>query len=70
MLLPHLLVNGGKLPAPGVIVKELPVVKSIVIRRVALCMVRGGEHRHLVAVDGVATEEVLHLVCNLGTTGG
>ena len=46
------------------------MVKAIVIRRVALCMVRGGEHRHLVAVNGVATEEVLHLVCNLGTPGG
>ena len=66
--LPHLLVNGGKLPAPGVVVEELAVVKAVVVGGVALCMVGGGEHRHLVAVDGVAAEEELHLVCNLETT--
>jgi len=41
------------------------VIETIVIRTVRLGVVGGREDRHLVPVDGVVTEEELHLVGNL-----
>lgn len=61
----YLLIDGGKLPAPGCIVQELSEVKPIVVRRVALGMIGGRQCRHLVPIDGIAAEEVFNLLCCL-----
>lgn len=55
------LIDSLELPWPHHIVQELPVVKPVVIWGVALCMIAGGQHRRLVAVDGIILEEELHL---------
>ena len=62
---PHLLVNALKLPGPFDVVEELALVKAVVVRTVALCMIGGCQHCHLVTVDGVQLEEQLHFLCNL-----
>ena len=62
---PHLLVYTLKLKGPLDVVEELALVKAVVVRTVALCMIGGRQHCHLVAVDGVQLEEQLHFLCNL-----
>ena len=62
---PHLLVDALKLPGPFDVVEELALVKAVVIRTVALCVIGGCQHCHLVTVDGVQLEEQLHFLCNL-----
>lgn len=46
-------------------VQEGPVVEAIVVGTVALCVVGRRQYRHLVAIDRVATEEVLHFFGHL-----
>ena len=41
------------------------MVKAVVVGAVALGVVGRSENRHLVPVNGVVTEEVLHLVGHL-----
>ena len=45
--------------------QERAQVVTVVVRRVVLCVVGGGEGGHLVAVDRVIKVEVLHLLGNL-----
>jgi hypothetical protein len=52
------------LPSPGTL-KKGPQVEPIIVGRVVFGMVRGRERGHLVPVDGVVEEEVLHLLCHL-----
>jgi len=61
----YLLVDQLKLPRPESVVEELSVIKAVVIRTIRLCVIRRCQHRHLVSVDGVVTEKVLHLFRNL-----
>ena len=60
-----LLINVSELPRPRDVVEKLPMIKAIVIRAVDLGMVGWRQHCHLVTIDGVAAEEMLHFVCNL-----
>jgi len=46
-----LLVNESELPRPQDIVEKLSMIKAIVIRTVALSMVRWCQHCHLVTID-------------------
>jgi hypothetical protein len=54
-------VDPPKLPRPRDVVQKLPVVEAVVVRAVALGVVRRREDRGLVAVDGVKPEEELDL---------
>ena len=54
-------VYGSKLPGPLRVVEEGPVVEPVVVGAVGLRVVGWGQDGHLVAVDRVATEEMLHL---------
>ena len=58
-------INDPELPRPEDIVEELPVVVSVVIRTVHLSMVGRSQGCHLMPVDGIVTEEKLHLLSNL-----
>ncbi len=62
---PHLVVDHTELPTPLGVVEELAVVEAVVVGAVRLGVVRRRQHRHLVAVDGVVPEEVLHFVRHL-----
>jgi len=46
-----LLVNVSELPSPQDVVEKLSMIKAIVVRTVALCVVCWGQYRHLVAID-------------------
>lgn len=59
-------IDGSKLPNPTIIVQELAVIKSMVIRRVGFGMVGWCQHCHLVSVYTVEAEKQLHLLSNLG----
>lgn len=61
----YLFIYGSELPCPLCMVQERTVIKTIVIRRVALSMTCRGQHCHFVPVDGITAEEVFHLVGNL-----
>ena len=61
----YLFINDHELPRPLGVVQELSVVKAVVVGAVALSVVGRGENRHLVSVNSVVSEEVLHLVCHL-----
>ena len=52
-------VDAAELPGPAHVVQELAVVEAVVVRRVALRVVRRRQRRRLVPVDGVETEEGL-----------
>lgn len=58
-------IDGSKLPNPTIIVQELAVIKSVVIRRVCFSMVGWCQHCHLVSVYTVEAEKQLHLFRNL-----
>lgn len=63
----YLLVYALKLPSPLDIVKELAQVESVIVRAVRFGVVGWSQGCHLVSVDGIRTEEVLHLLGHLGT---
>mmetsp|Transcript_126184 Transcript_126184/g.218604 ORF Transcript_126184/g.218604 Transcript_126184/m.218604 type:complete len:346 (-) Transcript_126184:1107-2144(-) len=58
----HCLIHLPELPAPASRVEELPKVKAVVLWTVVLRVVCRGQGGHLVAVDGVVEEELLHLL--------
>ena len=61
-----LLINGVKLPGPPDVVEKLAVVVAIVVGAVAFRVVRRCEGGHLMPIDGVGAEEMLHFVGHLG----
>ena len=62
----NLAVDSPKLPHPLYIVQERSEVKTVIIRAVALCMIRWCNCGHLVSVHGVHSEEMLHFASHLG----
>ena len=50
-----------ELERPAYVVQELAQIEAIVVRRIVLGVIRGCQRRHLVPIDGVLREEVLHL---------
>jgi len=65
-----LLINESELPRPEGVVEELAMVIPVVIRAVGLRMVRRSKNGHLVTVDRIVAEEMLHLVRHLNKTRG
>ena len=61
----YLIVDDPELPRPLGVVQELAVVEAVVVRAVALGVVRRRQYCHLVAVYRIVTEEMLHFVRNL-----
>jgi len=60
-----LLVNESKLPGPQDVIEKLSMIEAIVIGTVALSVVRWSQHSHLVTIDWVVAEEILHFFCDL-----
>mmetsp|Transcript_29678 Transcript_29678/g.79690 ORF Transcript_29678/g.79690 Transcript_29678/m.79690 type:complete len:715 (-) Transcript_29678:189-2333(-) len=69
-LLSHELVDHGELARETYRVEELAQVKAVVVRGVALGMVRGREGGEFVPVDCIVAEEALHLLRYLGRCEG
>lgn len=65
MIHTHSIINSFELPVPMYSVQERSVVEAVVVGTVRLCVVRRSEYCHLVTIDCVATEEVLHFFCHL-----
>ena len=67
---PHtdLFINAFELPGPLGVVEKLAQVKAVVVCGVALSVIGWGESGHLVSIDGVTTEEMLHFLSNLERT--
>ena len=61
----NLLINVLELPIPMGVVQEGPQVKPVVFRRIVFSVVGRSEDSALVAVLGVATEEMFYLLSNL-----
>ena len=59
------IIDTSKLPWPLDIVQKLSVVKSVIIGTVWLGVIGWSQYGHLVTINGIVTEEVLHLGCNL-----
>lgn len=52
----YLFVYCSKLPRPISTIQERPMIKSIVIRTVTLCMIRRRQHCHLMTIDSVTSK--------------
>lgn len=59
------MVNAAELPGPAYVVEEGAEVKAVVIRAVALSVVRRSHCGHLVPVGRVHPEEMLHFCSHL-----
>ena len=61
----QLALNVIKLPGPISRIEKLPMIKTIVVRRVSLGKIGRCERGHLVTIDRVAHKEILDLIGDL-----
>ena len=65
----HLVFDAAELPGPAGVVQKRPQVEPVVVRAVALGVVRGRQRGHFVSVQGILGEKPLHFVGHLGGEG-
>ena len=65
----YLVFYAAELPRPAGVVQKRPKIKPVVVRAVALGVVRRGQRGHFVSVCGILREKPLHFVSHLRDKG-